>query len=117
MRDIQSTMRSLGITRRYTGCKQLHYAINLSISNKNTTWLTLRYLYTETAAYYNCKWTAVERNIRTLAARAWKINPALLSEMSGYTLTSAPSASELIELISAYVLDDTAQSEKYSSGS
>lgn len=116
MRDIQNTMRSLGITRCYTGYKQLHYAINLSVSNR-TSKLTLRHLYTETAAYYGCKWTSVERNIRTLAARAWRINPALLSEMSGYPLTSAPSASELIELISAYVLEDTAQSEKYSSGS
>lgn len=117
MRDIQSTLRSLGITKCYKGYKQMYYALCLSTANKEKAGLTMRYLYTETAMYYNCKWTAVERNIRTLAARAWKVNPAFLSEMSGCPLKSAPSASDLIELISNYVLADGTQSEKNSSGS
>lgn len=103
MRDIESTLRSLGITRLYKGYKQLHYAINIVVSNNDDQKLVIRHIFEEVAALTNCKWNAIERNIRTLSAHAWKINPSFLSEMAGHPLSSAPSASELIEIISTYV--------------
>ena len=58
----------------------------------------------ETASHFNCNWTAVERNIRTTVARAWKVNCPLLSEMAGYPLACVPTASEFIEILASYIL-------------
>ena len=58
----------------------------------------------ETAAHFDCKWTAVERNIRTAVSRAWKINRPLLCDMAGYPLACTPAASEFIEIAASYIL-------------
>lgn len=106
MRDIQSTLRSLGITRLYKGYNQLYHAISIAVSNNDGQKLSMRYFLDAAASHTNSNRKAVERNFRTLAARAWKINPSLLSEMAGHPLSSAPSSSDLIESISVYVLSD-----------
>ena len=56
------------------------------------------------AAAYDCEWRTVERNIRTLAARAWRINAPLLEQLAGYSLESAPSASEFIEILTNFTM-------------
>lgn len=106
MRDIQNTLRSLGITKLYKGYDQLYHAISISISNGDGQKLTTHYLLEEAASHTNSNWKAVERNFRTLSARAWKINPSLLSKIVGHPLSSAPPSSDLIESISAYVLTE-----------
>ena len=58
----------------------------------------------ETAFHFGCKWTTVERNIRTAVARAWSVNRSLLLEMAGYPLDTEPSASEFIEIIATHII-------------
>ena len=58
----------------------------------------------ETASHFGCKWTAVERNIRTAVERAWRVNRSLLLEMAGYPLDTEPTASEFIEIIATYII-------------
>ena len=102
MMSIQETLRLFGITRCYKGFLHTAYAIQLAVENENRLEAVTKEIYMETAFHFNCTWTAVERNIRTAVARAWKINHALLCDMAGYPLTCAPTASEFIEIIASY---------------
>lgn len=104
MMTIQETLRLFGITRCYKGFLHTAYAIQLAVEDENRLEAVTKEIYMETAFHFNCTWTAVERNIRTAVARAWKINHALLCDMAGYPLTCAPTASEFIEIIASYIL-------------
>ena len=104
MTNLQDILRSLGINRCYKGFRHACYAIGLVLENEDRLENITKEIYMETAAHFGCKWTAVERNIRTPAARAWRTNAALLMQMAGYPLEKAPTASEFLEIISSYLL-------------
>lgn len=104
MANTQDTLRLLGITRCYKGFKHTAYAIYLALDDEDRLAAVTKEIYMETAAHFGCKWTAVERNIRTAAARAWKVNRPLLCEMAGYPLAWTPTASEFIEILASYIL-------------
>lgn len=104
MTDVQDILRSLGITRCYKGFKHTEYAVLLAVQNESHLEAVTKEIYMETANYFECHWTAVERNIRTAVARAWRTNRPLLCEMAGYPLGKEPSASEFIEIIASYII-------------
>lgn len=104
MMTIQEILRLFGITRCYKGFLHTAYAIQLAVEDENRLEAVTKEIYMETALRFNCSWTAVERNIRTAVARAWKINHALLCDMAGYPLTCTPTTSEFIEIIASYIL-------------
>ena len=64
----------------------------------------IKEIYFVTAQHFGCHWTSVERNIRTIVQRAWRVNPTLLGKMAGYPLTDVPTVSEFLEIISAHIL-------------
>lgn len=104
MTTIQNTLRPFGITRCYKGFKYTVYAIHLVIENEDRLDAVTKEIYMETASYFGCKWTAVERNIRTAVSKAWRVNPDLLCRMAGYPLSDTPTASAFIEIISSYII-------------
>lgn len=104
MTCIQDVLRPFGITRCYKGYKHTSYAIYLAVTENERLEAVTKEIYMETAQHFGCKWTAVERNIRTTVSRAWQVNPALLCQMAGYPLSSAPTASEFIEIVSSYII-------------
>ncbi len=104
MTTVQETLRLFGITRCYKGFNHTAYAIWMAVHDESRLEAVTKEIYMETASHFNCKWTSVERNIRTAVARAWKINRPLLSEMAGYPLACVPTASEFIEIIASYIL-------------
>ena len=104
MTVIQDTLRLFGITRCYKGFLHTAYAIQLAVEDEDRLEAVTKEIYMETAFHFNCTWTAVERNIRTAVARAWKINRPLLAEIAGYPLTCTPAASEFIEILASYIL-------------
>lgn len=101
---IQDALRPFGITRCYKGAKHTVYAIYLAVTEGERLEAVTKEIYTETASHFGCKWTAVERNIRTVVSRAWRVNPDLLCEMAGYSLTTAPTSSEFIEIIASHII-------------
>ena len=101
---VQDILRLLGITRCYKGFNHTAYAVYLVTQDESRLAAVTKEIYMETASYFNCKWTAVERNIRTAAERAWKVNRPLLCEMAPYPLPCTPSASEFIEILASYIL-------------
>ena len=104
MTTVQDTLRLFGITRCYKGFQQTAHAICLVVHDESRLEAVTKKIYMETASHFHCKWTAVERNIRTAAARAWKVNRPLLFEMAGYPLACIPTASEFIEILASYIL-------------
>lgn len=104
MTTAQDLLRQFGITGCYRGLKYVVFVVELAVSEEERLEAVTKELYMETASHFNCKWTAVERNIRTVAARAWRVNPDLLCEIAGYPLTCTPTASEFIEIVVSYIL-------------
>ena len=104
MTFIQDCLRPFGITRCYKGFKHTAYAIYLAVQDESRLAAVTREIYMETAAHFDCEWTAVERNIRTAVARAWKLNRPLLGKIAGYPLETEPTASEFIEIIANYII-------------
>ena len=104
MTDVQNVLRAFGITRCYKGFKHTAYAVSLAVQDESRLEAITKEVYMETAEHFGCKWTAVERNIRTVVSRAWSVNPDLLCQMAGYPLYLEPSASQFIEIVSCYLI-------------
>lgn len=104
MTTIQNTLRPFGITRCYKGFDMAVYSIYLVLNDDFRIQAVTKEIYMETASHFSCKWTEVERNLRTTVNRAWQVNPSLLCQMAGYPLSTAPSVSEFIEIISSYII-------------
>ena len=104
MTTILETLRPFGITRCYKGFPLTVYDIHLAVMEEDRLEEITEKIYRETADHFGCKWTAVERNLRTVVSRAWQVNPDLLCRMAGYPLTAAPTASEFIEIIASYII-------------
>ena len=108
MTSIQEALRPFGITRCYKGFSHVCYSIELAVADDLRMESVTQEIYMATAAHFGCKWTVVERNIRTVVARAWQVNSDLLIRMAGYPLDGAPTASEFIEIVSSYIIRNSA---------
>ena len=74
MTTIQDTLRSFGITRCYKGFQYAAYAIQLAVEDESRLEAITKEIYEETAEHFGCNGAAVERSIRTVVDRAWKID-------------------------------------------
>ena len=101
--QIKETLRSLGITTNYYGFHRTLSAVELVLENNDRLQAVTREIYWTVAERCGCKRAAVERNIRTVVQRAWRINPQRLIRIAGYPLSEAPTASEFIEIVANYV--------------
>lgn len=106
MKNIEDTVRSLGIIRTYKGYRQLCCVLRISTGNPQTLQTIRKSIYKEAAHELGCSWTSIERNIRTLSERAWKVNPSTLSEIVGFRLETRPSATVFLESLTYYILGD-----------
>ena len=104
MLNVSGFLRPFGITKCYKGFDHVCYSIRLAVVQETRLEAIVKEIYMETASHFSCTWFSVERNIRTVVARAWMINPDLLTEMAGYPLSSQPTVSEFIEIVSSYIL-------------
>ena len=101
---IEDILRGLGITCNYGGYKNTVIAVNLILSNMDRLEAVTKEVYFEVARQCGCKWSSVERNIRTVVQRVWRINPKLLIDIAGYPMTEPPTVSEFLEIIANYIL-------------
>lgn len=104
MTEIQRILQNLGITRCYKGYDYAVYAVWLAMENDMRLTAVTKGIYMEVADFFGCNRASVERNLRTVSARAWQANPAFLCHIAGYPLNGAPAVSEFIEIISSYLL-------------
>ena len=100
---LDDSIQSLGITKRYKGCKQLYLCVEHALADETRLLYITKSIYIPVAEECNCDYRSIERNIRTVASKVWKLHSDKLSEMAGYKLVTSPSVSELITILFTYV--------------
>lgn len=97
------TLQSLGISKCYKGYKQLQLSVELALDDETRLLCVTDNIYNQVANMCNCECYHIERNIRTVASHAWKVNSKRLTEIAGYNLETSPSVSELISILVTYI--------------
>lgn len=100
---IHELLLSLGIGRQYSGHSITVQAVQLVIENEDRLLRLKQNIYQPLAAQRSCDWRTIERNIRTVIRRAWKVNPDRLSDLSIYPLDTAPTVTEFLDILSASI--------------
>lgn len=112
--DVYDILRQLGITHNYCGYRNTVAAVELVLEDEKRLEAVTKEVYYETSLKCGCKWSSVERNIRTVVKRAWAVNPELLKEIAGFPLKRPPTASEFIEIIASYIKRAGEKAESHS---
>ena len=100
---IQDTLRELGIGKNYISQKRTVVAIQLALEDEDRLLRVKKGIYIPAAEICNCTWNAVERNIRMVVKKAWKVNRVGLIKMARYPLSEPPTASEFIEIMAYHI--------------
>lgn len=111
---IIETLRSLSITGYYRGYRQAIIAIKLILQDEERLYAVVEKVYSEVAAQCGCNIHCVERNLRTIIARAWRQHPERLQKMARYKMTGEPSASEFLDILANHVRRRIAQDKPLS---
>lgn len=101
--EIQIILRRLGICTTYKGYKAVVLAIELALEDEDRLSSITREIYGEVAYRLGTTSAAVEKNLRTVVQRAWRINPEDLEKMAGYSLECMPSVSEFLDILFNYI--------------
>lgn len=107
MEHVAESLRRLGILRTYLGHRAVLAAVQLALEDESRLHQVTKGIYMEAARRCGQSWSAVERNIRTAARRAWEANPRYLERLAGYPMNRPPSASELIEILATDAMRHT----------
>lgn len=100
---IEQSLQELHIMKRYCGHRLLVQSVALALEDESRLTEVKTRIYVPVARQFCCKPSNVERNIRTVAKRAWEEFPDALRQMARYDLSGPPSPSELIEIIMNHV--------------
>ncbi len=87
--EIYDLLYRLGLAATSAAFFHLAYTVRLAACQPQRL-LAPAWLYPETARCYRADPETVERNIRYLSARAWRLAPERLSQMAGVPLHGAP---------------------------
>ncbi len=101
--EIQIILRRLGICTTYKGYKATVLALTLALEDENRLNSITREIYTEVAKRLGSTPSAIEKNLRTVVQRAWRMNPGDLEKMAGYHLEFMPSVSEFLDILFNYI--------------
>lgn len=104
MMTTQDILHALGIGRRYKGYTFVLAAIDHILQEESGLQCAAVNLYPPLSARFSCSPSAVERDIRTVIACAWRTNPQYLSMMAGYPLTQQPTVKEFLDILSSHLL-------------
>ncbi len=103
MDKIDITLCKLGICPTYTGYREMCLAIRLTLEDPARLTALVRCIYTPVGQTTGKRWTAVERNLRTVVRRAWEVNPAYLQEIAGRPLERWPGTGEFLAIMWGYL--------------
>ena len=105
---IQKTLCALGITRNYDGYRLILAAVQLAVEDEDRLRLVTKEIYRPVSILRCCPLANVERNIRTVIFRAWKVTRPLLSQLAGFPLEAPPAVSHFIEMMASHLIDGSA---------
>ena len=101
--DAERLLRLLGVTGKLSGFRYAVYMVEQVRDQPDNVLLITKRLYKQTADHFNTTPSCVERNLRTVVQRVWRINPEGLAQMAGYPLSEPPTASDFIEILAHYI--------------
>ena len=105
MTELQSLLRTLGITANLRGFRYLKRATELAIEDPDCLLNIGKLIYNTVAQEFETTPKCVERNIRTAIDSCWLHgNRKLLCQIAGYELQEKPTNSQFIDIISAYLI-------------
>ena len=90
---IHEELQALGITPNYKGYQQAVCAIQLALEEESRLRNVTKEIYWVVADAMGCARSDIERNLRTLSLRAWRVNP----------LSAPPAASQLITILTTHI--------------
>ncbi len=92
-------LAKFGITPNYKGFYFMDSALVHLKEHPEDLLLITKSLYPKVAKKHETTVQAVERNLRTVVAVAWKSNPVLLQEMAGHPMADRPSVSKFLGIV------------------
>ena len=107
---IYDELQALGITANFKGRKQAALAIQLALQDESRLEHVTKDIYWEVADIIGCKRMDIERNLRTISHRAWKVSRSYLRQIALYDLSAPPSASEFIAILTFHIRRSTSVS-------
>lgn len=97
-------LRSIGASGRLTGFDYAVFMVDQIAAGQGTVRLITKRLYPETARHFGVKPHSVERALRTLIRSCWVYGDRdVLNNVAGRTLTQAPSNSDFLDMLAAYI--------------
>ena len=105
--DIQiviDDLRNMGIGRQYLGYKLIIKAVRMILEDDNRLLCIKREIFLPLAEQEHCDWRTIERNLRTIIHRAWKINRDYLIILARYPTNQEPTVTEFVEILSEHAM-------------
>ena len=102
--EVREIMGRLGVTPNYKGFYYTVYAVCLVADKPERLLLVTKWLYPEVARHYETTVNAVERDIRTVVGIMWNENRKALEEIFRYRITTKPTVSQFLAMITSYLL-------------
>ena len=105
--DIQiviDDLRNMGIGRQYLGYKLIIKAVRMILEDDNRLLCIKREIFLPLAELEHCDWRTIERNLRTIIHRAWKINRDYLIILARYPMNQEPTVTEFVEILSEHAM-------------
>ena len=99
---IINDLRTLGIGRQYLGYKLIIKAVRMVLADDDRLLCIKREIFLPIAQEEHCDWRTVERNIRTIIHRAWKINREYLIVLARYPMQQEPTVTEFVEILAEH---------------
>ena len=101
--NIEGILYNLGITNKYKGYYPFIYMVYLAMEDESCLHSVMEKLYMESARHFNCRWTTIERNVRTLVLCAWQTDKSFLFEIAGCVLSEPPTVTMFTRIMARYV--------------
>lgn len=95
---------TLGIGRQYLGHSITLEAVEMVLRDENRLLCVKQGIFVPMGQRRGCDWRTIERNIRTVIRRAWRMSPGRLSEMAVYPLRREPTVTEFLDLLAVRVM-------------
>lgn len=95
---------TLGIGRQYLGHSITMEAVEMVLRDENRLLCVKQGIFVPLGQKRGCDWRTIERNIRTVIRRAWRMSPTRMSEMAVYPLKREPTVTEFLDLLAVRVM-------------
>ena len=106
MMNIDQILKQCGFHVRHRGFQALEKCVRLALEDE-TKLLSVTALYKEVALSHHVQWSAVERSIRVAVTHAWSNGgKEQMEHVFRCSIPFKPTAGEMIELLTNYMLEN-----------